>query len=228
MTVQEVIGKAVAGGYHIYGSDGMDTEYEGATNDYSAWTRKDNDSSFLVPTEETFLDLHFWQALGRALGWSEGCDLALLCVHGEEEGQWYRGYYWMFQWLRFIQALADGHTPEAFFAHLPSSQRIASETTNRHQAGRNHSPDIDCQSMHDIPHEWEFAQQVRTRAESSRQTAQALREECQQTRHRRAILRQGLHSEGGDGHRSPEGRPNKLQYPMVQHGERDASRVGGV
>ena len=42
MTVQEVIDKAVEGGYHIYGSDGMDTAYEGATNDYSAWTRKDN------------------------------------------------------------------------------------------------------------------------------------------------------------------------------------------
>src|SRR5437764_5850172 len=69
MTIQEAMDKAVEGGYHLYGSDGMDTDYEGATNDYSAWTRKDNASSFIVPTEETFLDPHFWQALGRALGW---------------------------------------------------------------------------------------------------------------------------------------------------------------
>jgi hypothetical protein len=122
MTVQEVIDKAVEGGYHIYGSDGMDTLYEGANNEFSAWTRRDNESSFMVPTEETFLDPQFWQALGRALGWSERCDLAITCVHGEEECQRCRGYYWMYQWHCFIQALADGNTPEAFFQHLPFSQ----------------------------------------------------------------------------------------------------------
>ena len=138
MTVQEALNKATEGGYHIYGSDGMDTDYEGATNDYSAWTRKDNASSFLVPTEETFLDPQFWQALGRALGWSEVCDLALIGVPGEEEGQHCRGSYWMYQWHCFIQALADGNTPEAFFAHLPSSQTISSGTKHRHEAGKEH------------------------------------------------------------------------------------------
>jgi hypothetical protein len=99
----------------------MDTSYEGANSDFSAWTRTDNASSFIVPTEETFLDPRFWQALGRALGWSERCDLAILCGHGEDEGQQSRGYYWMYQWHCFIQALADGHTPEAFFARLTPS-----------------------------------------------------------------------------------------------------------
>jgi hypothetical protein len=207
MTVQEVIEKAAEGGYHICGSDGMDTYYEGANSEFSAWTRADSESSFMVPTEETFLDPKFWQALGRALGWSEACDLAIICVHGAEEGQRYRGYYWMFQWFRFIQALADGNTPETFFAPLPSAQPMASETTNPHQAGCNHSLDIDCQSVHDIPQEWEFAQQVRTRAESSRQTAQAIRAQCQQTRHLRAVMRQMLHGYGGWGQRSPEGYP---------------------
>src|SRR5712691_9216132 len=93
MTVQEALNKATEGGYHSCGSDGMDTDYEGATNDYSAWTRKDNESSFLVPTEETFLDPQFWQALGRALGWSAGCDLAITCVHGDEECRRCRGSY---------------------------------------------------------------------------------------------------------------------------------------
>jgi hypothetical protein len=138
MTIQEALNTATEGGYHIYGSDGMDTEYEGATNDYSAWTRKDNDSSFLVPTEETFLDPKFWQALGRALGWSEACDLSITCVHGEEECQRCRGYYWMYQWHCFIQALADGNTPEAFFASLPSSQRMSSGTEHQPQAGQEH------------------------------------------------------------------------------------------
>ena len=121
MMIQEAIDKANEGGYHIYGSDGMDTDYEGATNDYSAWTRKDNESSFLVPTEETFLDPKFWHALGRALGWSEVCDLAIICVHGQEECRRCRGYYWMYQWHCFIQALANGNPPEAFFARLTSS-----------------------------------------------------------------------------------------------------------
>jgi len=122
MMIQEAINKANEGGYHIHGSDGMETSYEGATNDYSAWTRKDNASSFMVPTEETFLDPQFWQALGRALGWSEACDLSITCVHGHEERCSYRGYYWMYQWHRFIQVLAHGTPPEAFFARLASSQ----------------------------------------------------------------------------------------------------------
>ena len=122
MTVQEAMQKAVEGGYHIYGSDGMNTLYEGANSEFSAWTRIDNEPSFLVPTEETFLDPQFWQALGRALGWSEACDLAISCMHGAEECQSCRGYYWMYQWHCFIQAIADGHTPEAFFARLTSSQ----------------------------------------------------------------------------------------------------------
>jgi hypothetical protein len=30
MTIQEALNKANEGGYHIFGSDGMDTYYEGA------------------------------------------------------------------------------------------------------------------------------------------------------------------------------------------------------
>jgi hypothetical protein len=120
MMIQEAMNKAVDGGYHIDGSDGIATSYIGANDEYSAWTRTDNDSSFMVPVEETFLDHKFWQALGRALGWSEVCDLTIICVHGEEECQRCRGYYWMCQWHCFIQALADGNTPEVFFNHLTS------------------------------------------------------------------------------------------------------------
>ena len=138
MTVQEALNKANEGGYHIYGSDGMDTLYEGANSEYSVWTRKDNESSFIVLTEKTFLDPQFWQALGRALGWNEACDLAISCVHGHEECQCCRGSYWMYQWHCFIQALADGNTPEAFFAHLTSSQRRSSGEKNRHKAGKPH------------------------------------------------------------------------------------------
>ena len=122
MLIQEARNKAAEGGYHIHGSDGMDTDYEGANREFSLWTRKDNKSSFMVPVEETFLDPRFWQALGHTLGWSAVCDLAIICVHGEEESRRCRGYYWMYQWHCFIQAIAYGHTPEAFFARLTSSR----------------------------------------------------------------------------------------------------------
>jgi hypothetical protein len=121
MTIAEVLQKATEGGYHIYGSDGMETSYAGANSEFSAWTRTDNDSSFMVPVEETFLDPRFWQALGRTLGWSAVCDLVIFCVHGEEECQSCRGYYWMYQWHCFIQALAHDNPPEAFFERLTSS-----------------------------------------------------------------------------------------------------------
>ena len=55
MMIQEAIDKANEGGYHMHGSDGMETSYDGANNEFSGWTRKDNLSTFLVPTEETFV-----------------------------------------------------------------------------------------------------------------------------------------------------------------------------
>jgi len=137
MTIEEAMNKAVEGGYHIYGSDGMDTEYEGANSEYSVWTRKDNESSFIVLTEKTFLDPQFWQALGHVLGWHEACDLALTCVHGHEACRQCHGYDWMCQWHCFIQALADGNTPEAFFAQLPSSQRRSSGTKHQPKVARH-------------------------------------------------------------------------------------------
>jgi hypothetical protein len=121
MTIAEALRKAVAGGYHIHGSDGMATTYVGASRKFSAWTRHDNDSSFLVPVEETFLDPCFWQALGRALGWQASCDLSISCEHGHAECLRCHGAYWMYQWHCFIQAIAEGNTPAVFFANLPAS-----------------------------------------------------------------------------------------------------------
>jgi hypothetical protein len=212
MTIQEVINKAVEGGYHIHGSDGTETFYEGATSEFSAWTRTDNESSFMIPTEETFLDLHFWQALGQALAWSEACHLAITCTQGHEECQRCRGYYWTFQWHRFIQALADGNTPAAFFAPLPSSPPMASG--NQHQAGRDPSLERAFQRVSEIQQKFEHiytsAQRAYTKAHLAQQTAQATRAQCQQTRHIRAMIRQVFHGEGGYGHRSPEGHSNAL------------------
>src|SRR5215510_1697798 len=83
MTIAEALKKATEGGYHINGSDGMATYYEGANSEYSVWTRKDNESSFIVPVTETFLDPNFWHALGRGLGW----DHAVMTMQAVENGR---------------------------------------------------------------------------------------------------------------------------------------------
>jgi hypothetical protein len=74
MTIPEALNKAAEGGYHVQGSDGMETCSEGANDEYAAWTRKDNESTFVVAVEETFLNPEFWRALGLALGWHEGVE----------------------------------------------------------------------------------------------------------------------------------------------------------
>ena len=122
MTIEQALTIATKGGYHIRGSDGIDTSYEGASNEYSAWTRNDNHSTFMVTVEETFLDPIFWQALGHALGW----DHKLMTVHAMENGRptmvTKAQQHWLAHWHRFIDHLAAGKTPEAFFATLTSSQ----------------------------------------------------------------------------------------------------------
>jgi hypothetical protein len=119
MTIKEAVNKATEGGYHINGSDGTETYYSGASSHYSAWTRKDNDSSFIVTTEETFLDPEFWQALGRALGWEH----RLMTVHKVENGRptvvTKPEQHWLYHWHRFIDYLAEGRTPESFFESFP-------------------------------------------------------------------------------------------------------------
>jgi len=183
MMIQEAMHKAVAGGYHIASADGADIAYNGANDDFSAWTRTDTESSFMVPVEETWLDPRFWHALGRTLGWSEGCDLAITCVHDDEEGQSGRGSYWMYQWHCFIQAIADGHTPSAFFAQLPSSPTRSSEPTHRHQAETDR-PRRACLSLL-IAETRQHAQRLCDEAARAQQAAHAARRLAQCARQRR-------------------------------------------
>jgi len=104
MTIQEAMNKAVAGGYHVQGSDGGATSYSGANSEFSLWTRTDNASSFLVPMEETLLDPAFWTAFG--------CMLARdrVCPSGD----------WKHLWHQFTEHLINGGTRETFFQTLAS------------------------------------------------------------------------------------------------------------
>src|SRR5262249_17003430 len=133
MTIREALTTARAGGYHINGSDGMATDYGGANSEYSVWTRKNNGSSFIVPVAETFLDPHFWQALGRKLGWEEEVRTVHTVEHGRATLVTRAGYPWLSHWHRFIDHLAVGNTPAAFFAPLLSSQTGESKEPTRTQ-----------------------------------------------------------------------------------------------
>src|SRR5262245_9374818 len=119
MTITEVLQKATEGGYHIYGADGMDTNYGGANSEYSMWTRKDNDSSFIIPVTDTFLDPDFWHALGRALEWEQEVRTVHAVEHGRATMVTRAGHHWLSRWHRFIDHLAGGSPPEAFFESLP-------------------------------------------------------------------------------------------------------------
>jgi hypothetical protein len=131
MTIREAVNKATEGGYHINGSDGIETDYGGANSEYSVWTRKDNASSFIVPVAETFLDPRFWHALGRGLEWEK----EVMTVHAVENGRstlvTRAGQHWLYHWHRFIDHLAEGNTPDTFFETLIPSQTGESKEHER-------------------------------------------------------------------------------------------------
>jgi hypothetical protein len=116
MTIQEAIKKAVERGYHLNGADGRDTDDAGAHRACSAWTRNDTASTWVAGVQASLLDPHFWRALGLALEWHE--RVATKCLLYQ---QW-----WRQPWHRFLDHLADGYTPEAFFARVPCPQPPAS------------------------------------------------------------------------------------------------------
>ena len=124
MAIAEVLKKATEGGDHIHGSDGMGTDYEGANSAYSVWTRKDNESSFIVPVADTFLAPHFWHALGRGLGWEHDVRTVHAVENGGSTLVTRAGHQWLSHWHRFIDHLAEGHPPEAFFESLPCSETV--------------------------------------------------------------------------------------------------------
>jgi len=109
----------------------MDSDYVDANSEYSVWTRKDNGSSFIVPVAETFLDPQFWLALGGALEW----DQAVRTVHTVEKGRptivTRAGQHWLAHWHRFIDHLAAGKSPEAFFDTLLLPQAEESQEQAR-------------------------------------------------------------------------------------------------
>jgi len=115
MTIQEALKKAIEGGYHLHGADGRDTDDASANSECSVWKSKENNSTCGVGVTAPWLDPHFWRSLGLALGWYEGVEAKCFIYE-----QW-----WRQPWHRFIDHLADGHTPEEFFARVPCPAHTA-------------------------------------------------------------------------------------------------------
>ena len=72
-------------------------------------------SSTTFSYDEFFLDPLFWQSLGKGLGWKESVeveipDLPLTSALKATQCKLY--------WHRFIDAVGEGRTPEAFFREL--------------------------------------------------------------------------------------------------------------
>jgi hypothetical protein len=90
MTIQEALTKAAEGGYHHDSQPQELTIRVGIVGSNTFRT---------IRVDAIFLDPNFWRALGRTLGW-----------HHER--------VWRGQWQGFIDHLAQGKIPDAFFATL--------------------------------------------------------------------------------------------------------------
>lgn len=112
MTIQQAIKKAVDGGYENPIVDNWLIDAESG----DVLENQDND---LVAN--LFLDTLFWQSLGKAMGWSEGSELIREKFHVPRVGavgRMVRYPEWKWQWIHFIEHLAEGGTPESFFKDL--------------------------------------------------------------------------------------------------------------
>jgi hypothetical protein len=120
MTINEAIHQAVKEGYHVDNTEGIETDYNAANAEWSVWTRKDNESSFMIRVEETFLAPSFWQALGRSLGWREKDFVhhCFLCAGNDDGPGDFCGAEWRYHFHEFIDHLAGGGNPQSFFANL--------------------------------------------------------------------------------------------------------------
>lgn len=104
MTIQEAIAKAIEGGYkggHIWNVKG----------DFYVLRNENGNGYEHLSIYEMLLDSHFWQCLGKSMGWKDG----------EKIVSFGRGNYikeWLYQQHRLIDHIAEGGTIESYFENL--------------------------------------------------------------------------------------------------------------
>ena len=72
-------------------------------------------SSTTFSYDEFFLDPLFWQSLGKGLGWDESVEIERPDFPLTPA---LKATQWKVHWHQFIDAVADGRTPEEFFREL--------------------------------------------------------------------------------------------------------------
>ncbi len=72
-------------------------------------------SSTTFSYDEFLLDALFWQSLGKGLGWEETVEIEIPDFPLTPA---LKATQWKVQWHHFIDAIADGRTPEEFFREL--------------------------------------------------------------------------------------------------------------
>jgi len=91
MTIEQAIQKAIKeGGYKMQWDKGLESAYP----------------------FRALLDEKFWQALGKAMGWSIGEEYNGINYESSHSGEWKR------KWHQFIDHLAEGKTIESYFENL--------------------------------------------------------------------------------------------------------------
>lgn len=105
--MEKAIKKAIEGGYERYS---ISFKIE--------WFSENIEEKYRI-----LLDPFFWQALGKAMGWSKNCrsySKALGRGNGQPifQGRVYEIGSWRYHWHNFIDHLAEGKDAESFFAEL--------------------------------------------------------------------------------------------------------------
>lgn len=109
MTQQEAIKLAIENGWRWKYYDGYSQfEYTSETENGLILTWKHNDSSFEIDKTDAVLDREFWQALGKTLGWIIPDEMAFWTYEEFAELE----NSWLWHWLNFIKALAEGKERE--------------------------------------------------------------------------------------------------------------------
>lgn len=99
--MQEAIKRAIEGGYGKVPNPNLAL----TGDDRVAW----------YASNGVLLDPLFWQALGKAEGWS---DKKVCAVCNGEKTHWIQE--WHYRWSRFIDHIAEGKSPDQFFEELLS------------------------------------------------------------------------------------------------------------
>lgn len=132
MTIEEVIKKAVEGGWKPKMDEKFKKKFE-VEHDNVIFYSKVNVRRY--PLDSIFIDPKFWQALGKYMGWEP--QSFLMCGNADcpnqdkskefkccsECGCGFETYYngkldWKQYWHKFIDHLAEGKTAEDYFKTL--------------------------------------------------------------------------------------------------------------